>query len=152
MNDPHSPPACPLLPSPPLTPRPPGGHRDAPLPLRLFECSDVILLAPGKGSGAANRRRLVAVYCDRAASFEVIHGLLNRIMEVLHVPYAGVWCSAVWCAAVCGAVWGVLRACLQGGGGSGSGGGITLGAMPPAHAAQLQLHAPLEHTLSRLPP
>ena len=44
---------------------------------------------PPQGCGAANRRRLVAVHCDRAASFESIHGLLNRLMEVLSVPYTG---------------------------------------------------------------
>ncbi|PSC73331.1 putative phenylalanine-tRNA ligase beta subunit [Micractinium conductrix] len=66
-----------------------GANRDAPLPVRLFEVSDVILLSEAKGCGAANSRRLVAVHCDRAASFEVIHGLLNRVMEVLAVPYTG---------------------------------------------------------------
>ncbi|KAL4440220.1 hypothetical protein ABPG75_003221 [Micractinium tetrahymenae] len=66
-----------------------GANKDAPLPMRLFEVSDVILLTGDKGCGAANRRRLGAVHCDRAASFEVIHGLLNRVMEVLDVPYTG---------------------------------------------------------------
>lgn len=64
--------------------------------MRLFEVSDVILLTGDKGCGAANRRRLVAVHCDRAASFEVIHGLLNRVMEVLNVPYSGGWVCAWW--------------------------------------------------------
>ncbi|KAI7840445.1 hypothetical protein COHA_005871 [Chlorella ohadii] len=66
-----------------------GANRDAPLPVKLFEVSDVILLTGNKGCGAANRRRLVAVHCDRAASFETVHGLLNRLMEVLSVPYTG---------------------------------------------------------------
>lgn len=42
-------------------------------------------------TGARNQRRLVAVYCNKEAGFEVIHGLLNRVMEVLGVPLAGVW-------------------------------------------------------------
>ncbi|EFN52909.1 hypothetical protein CHLNCDRAFT_36718 [Chlorella variabilis] len=66
-----------------------GSNRDAPLPVKLFEVSDVILLTGSKGCGAANCRRLVAVLCDRAAGFEVIHGLLNRVMEVLGVPHSG---------------------------------------------------------------
>ncbi|KAI3431573.1 hypothetical protein D9Q98_004623 [Chlorella vulgaris] len=65
-----------------------AANKDIPLPVKLFEVSDVILLSSQKGCGAENRRRLVAVLCDRAASFEVIHGLLNRVMEVLQVPYA----------------------------------------------------------------
>ena len=63
--------------------------------MRLFEVSDVILLSEAKGCGAANSRRLVAVHCDRAASFEVIHGLLNRVMEVLAVPYTGARAACV---------------------------------------------------------
>lgn len=87
-------PCSPYTPSIPLPPtcllhRTAGANKDAPLPVRLFEVSDVILLTGDKGCGAANRRRLVAVHCDRAASFEVIHGLLNRVMEVLSVPYTG---------------------------------------------------------------
>jgi hypothetical protein len=70
---------------------PAGANRDAPLPVKLFEVSDVILLTGDKGCGAANSRRLVAVSCDRSASFEVIHGLLNRVMEVLLVPHTGGW-------------------------------------------------------------
>lgn len=29
---------------------------------------------------------MVAVYCNKEAGFEVIHGLLNRVMEVFGVP------------------------------------------------------------------
>jgi hypothetical protein len=39
--------------------------------------------------GATNQRRLVAVYCGKDSGFEVVHGLLNRIMEVLRVPLLG---------------------------------------------------------------
>jgi phenylalanyl-tRNA synthetase beta subunit len=70
---------------------PSGANKDAPLPIKLFEVSDVVLLSGAKGCGAANQRRLVAVLCDRAASFELIHGLLNRVMEVLQVPYTREW-------------------------------------------------------------
>lgn len=36
--------------------------------------------------GAKNERHLVAVCASSSAGFEVIHGFLNRIMEVLGVP------------------------------------------------------------------
>lgn len=94
--------SCPILTLPPshhAQPKPnAGANKDAPLPVKLFEVSDVILLTGGKGCGAANRRRLVAVHCDRAASFEIIHGLLNRVMEVLSVPYAGAAPIVLRCA------------------------------------------------------
>ena len=57
--------------------------------MRLFEASDVILLDDASESGARNERRLAAVICSKDSGFEIIHGLLNRIMEVLDVPVAG---------------------------------------------------------------
>lgn len=59
------------------------------LPIRLFEISDVVLLDSGKDVGARNERRMIAVNANRESGFEIIHGVLNRIMEVLGVPYAG---------------------------------------------------------------
>ncbi len=52
-------------------------------------CVGAVLRAQAKDVGARNERRLVAVYCNREANLEVIHGLLNRVMEVLGVPWAG---------------------------------------------------------------
>ena len=66
-----------------------GANKDAPLPVKLFEISDVILLDEDADVGAVNQRRLVAVFCDKVSNFEIIHGLLNRVMEVLRVPYVG---------------------------------------------------------------
>ncbi|KAK9822691.1 hypothetical protein WJX81_001468 [Elliptochloris bilobata] len=66
-----------------------GANKDAPLPVRLFEVSDVVLLAPGAEVGARNERRLAAAVCGPAATFEVIHGLLNRLMDALGVPLLG---------------------------------------------------------------
>ncbi len=42
--------------------------------------------------GATNQRRLVAVYCGKDSGFEVVHGLLNRVMDVLRVPLLGALC------------------------------------------------------------
>ncbi len=67
-----------------------GANKDTPLPVRLFEASDVILLDDSTESGARNERRLAAVICSKESGFEIIHGLLNRIMEVLDVPITGV--------------------------------------------------------------
>ena len=69
-----------------------AANKDAALPVKLFEVSDVVLLAPPDApidSGAVNQRRLVAVHCDRTSGFEVVHGLLNRVMEMLRVPHTG---------------------------------------------------------------
>lgn len=58
-----------------------------PLPLKLFELSDVVLLDPKNEVGARNERRLCAINCNRTAGFEVVHGLLDRVMQVLEVPW-----------------------------------------------------------------
>eukprot|EP00878_Enallax_costatus_P014727 GHUV01015410.1.p1 GENE.GHUV01015410.1~~GHUV01015410.1.p1 ORF type:complete len:429 (+),score=134.65 GHUV01015410.1:294-1580(+) len=66
-----------------------AANKREPLPLRLFELSDVVLLDSSREVGARNERRLVSVHCGKASEFEVIHGLLNRVMEVLNVPQEG---------------------------------------------------------------
>lgn len=73
-----------------------GGNKENPLPIKLFEISDVILLSDERDVGARNERRLVAVHCARESGFEIIHGLLNRVMDVLGVPYQGM-CPFVSC-------------------------------------------------------
>jgi phenylalanyl-tRNA synthetase beta chain len=64
-----------------------GANKDAPLPVKLFEVSDVILLDSSSDVGARNERRLIAVNCDRTSGFEVVHGLLNRVMAILGIPH-----------------------------------------------------------------
>eukprot|EP00299_Pterocystis_sp_00344_P008866 c3538_g1_i1.p1 GENE.c3538_g1_i1~~c3538_g1_i1.p1 ORF type:complete len:615 (+),score=146.24 c3538_g1_i1:46-1845(+) len=61
-------------------------NTDTKKPLKLFECSDVVLLDSSTDTGARNERRLVAVYQDtNTAGFQFIHGLLDRLMVVLNV-------------------------------------------------------------------
>eukprot|EP01026_Neomeris_dumetosa_P048037 TRINITY_DN4140_c0_g1_i4.p1 TRINITY_DN4140_c0_g1~~TRINITY_DN4140_c0_g1_i4.p1 ORF type:complete len:211 (-),score=28.42 TRINITY_DN4140_c0_g1_i4:193-825(-) len=63
-----------------------SANKDAPLPLKLFEISDVIVLQENMEVGSQNRRHLSAAYCGKDSGFEHIHGLLNRVMDVLGVP------------------------------------------------------------------
>ena len=37
--------------------------------------------------GTRNHRRLCALYYSRTPGFEVIHGLLDRVMQLLQVPF-----------------------------------------------------------------
>ena len=55
------------------------------LPLKLFELSDVVLLDTAKDVGARNERRLAAIFYGKSSGFEVIHGLLDRVMQLLEV-------------------------------------------------------------------
>lgn len=54
--------------------------------VKLFEISDVMLLDPASDVGARNERRLAALYTGVTAGFEIIHGLLDRVMLLLEVP------------------------------------------------------------------
>lgn len=58
-------------------------NRNAPVPLRLFELGDVVHVDADTETGAANRRRLLAVYAGVAAGFEVVAGLLDAVMDAM---------------------------------------------------------------------
>jgi len=57
------------------------------LPIQLFEVSDVILKDSTRETGTRNERRLCAVYYNKTPSLETVHGLLDRVMTLLKVPY-----------------------------------------------------------------
>uniref|UniRef100_A0A8I6ASF2 Phenylalanine--tRNA ligase beta subunit n=1 Tax=Rattus norvegicus TaxID=10116 RepID=A0A8I6ASF2_RAT len=63
-----------------------AANRKMPLPLKLFEISDIVVQDPSKDVGAKNYRHLCAVYYNKNPGFEIIHGLLDRIMQLLDVP------------------------------------------------------------------
>lgn len=57
------------------------------LPLQVFEASDVAFKDPTETQRMArNERHLGAVYCNKSAGFEVVHGLLDKLMLTLAVP------------------------------------------------------------------
>jgi phenylalanyl-tRNA synthetase beta chain len=62
-------------------------NRALPLPLKVFEVSDIAVQDRSLERQARNYRRLCGVYMDKKAGFEVVHGLLDRIMQVLGVPF-----------------------------------------------------------------
>lgn len=62
-------------------------NRKMPLPLKLFEISDIVVADENAEVGARNERRLCAVNCNKSAGFEVVHGLLDRVMQLLEVPW-----------------------------------------------------------------
>ncbi|CAH0723889.1 unnamed protein product, partial [Brenthis ino] len=64
-----------------------ASNKKMPLPLKLFEISDVVLKDETAETGARNVRRLCAAYCGRAAGFQHVHGLLDRVMAMLRQPW-----------------------------------------------------------------
>lgn len=59
---------------------------DYPRPIKIFEVGDVLLLDETKDVGARNSRRLAALYCSGNSGFEVIIGLVERIMDLVRKP------------------------------------------------------------------
>lgn len=64
--------------------------------IRLFEVSDVVLRDPRtpdqKDIGCRNERHVAALHAGLASSFETIHGLVDRLMQVLSVVPAKDYC------------------------------------------------------------
>lgn len=67
-----------------------NSNNKMPLPMKLFEISDVVFADTSRDVGARNERHLAAIYYGKQNSgFEIVHGLLDRIMQVLESPYIG---------------------------------------------------------------
>lgn len=56
--------------------------------MKLFEVADVVIADDDTEVGAKNERRICAINCNKTAGFEVVHGLLDRVMQLLEVPWS----------------------------------------------------------------
>jgi len=63
-----------------------ANNKDLPLPLKLFEIQDVVFIDSASDTKCRNERHLAAIRYSKTGGFEIIHGLLDRVMEVLAVP------------------------------------------------------------------
>ncbi|KAI4335848.1 hypothetical protein L6164_014453 [Bauhinia variegata] len=62
-------------------------NKDHAKPIKIFEVGDIALLDDTKDVGARNCRQLGALYCGANAGFEIIHGLVDRIMEKTGISF-----------------------------------------------------------------
>lgn len=67
-----------------------GHNKDHPKPIKIFEVGDIAILDDSKDVGARNCRQLAALYCGPNSGFEIIHSLVDRIMEVVGTPFVPV--------------------------------------------------------------
>ena len=63
-----------------------ASNKKMPLPIKVFQIADVVLQDSTTDVGARNERRLSAVICDLTSGFEVIHSLLDRVMQMVGIP------------------------------------------------------------------
>jgi phenylalanyl-tRNA synthetase beta chain len=61
-------------------------NRSHPLPISIFEVGDVVLKDSTKERQSRNERRAAALWCNKTAGFEIVHGVLDRAMKMLEVP------------------------------------------------------------------
>jgi len=62
-------------------------NRQHALPLRVFEASDVGFKDLSRERKTRNERHFAAAWCGRSSGFEVVHGLLDRILLMLGIPF-----------------------------------------------------------------
>jgi len=60
-----------------------ASNKHLPMPIKIFECADVVLQDPTMEVGAKNIRRLCAINAGQTAEFSKLHGLLDQIMYQL---------------------------------------------------------------------
>ncbi|KAJ6539475.1 hypothetical protein B0H19DRAFT_961594 [Mycena capillaripes] len=61
-------------------------NRSHALPIKVFETSDVVVKDSSRERKTRNIRHAAAVWCNKTAGFEVVHGMLDRAMKMLDVP------------------------------------------------------------------
>ena len=57
------------------------------MPIKAFETSDIAVKDVSVERQSRNIRHAAAIWCNRTAGFEVVHGLLDRTMQILEIPY-----------------------------------------------------------------
>lgn len=64
-----------------------AANRKYPKPLMVFEISDIVVKDPSIDVGTRNQRNLCLMYMGiNSSGFEIVHGMLDRIMAMLKVP------------------------------------------------------------------
>ena len=59
-------------------------NRKMPLPLKLFEVSDIVLKSEEEDTGSKNFRNVCVLFCGKTSGFEVVHGVLDRLMLAMN--------------------------------------------------------------------
>jgi len=63
-------------------------NRKHSLPIKVFETSDVVFKDGSAERKSRNERHFAAAFCGKSSGFEVVHGLLDRLMAMLSTGVA----------------------------------------------------------------
>ncbi|KAJ3989672.1 phenylalanyl-tRNA synthetase subunit beta [Lentinula detonsa] len=61
-------------------------NRSHSLPLKIFESGDVVFKDLKRERQSRNERHAAAVWCNKTAGFEIVHGVFDRAMKMLEIP------------------------------------------------------------------
>ncbi|ESK96117.1 phenylalanyl-trna beta subunit [Moniliophthora roreri MCA 2997] len=61
-------------------------NRSHALPIKIFETGDVVFKDLKRERQTRNERHAGAVWCNKTAGFEIVHGVLDRAMKMLEIP------------------------------------------------------------------
>lgn len=62
-------------------------NRKHSLPIKVFECGDIVLKNPNVERRAVNQRNWCAVFAGKTSGFEYVQGLLGKIMQTMRTPW-----------------------------------------------------------------
>lgn len=62
-------------------------NRKHSLPIKVFECGDIVLKDASLERGAFNQRNWSAIYAGKTSGFEFVQGLLGKIMQTVRAPW-----------------------------------------------------------------
>lgn len=62
-------------------------NRKHSLPIRVFECGDIVKKDSSLERGAFNQRNWAAIYAGKTSGFEYVQGLLGKLMQTLRTPW-----------------------------------------------------------------
>lgn len=62
-----------------------SSNKHLPLPIKLFECSDIVLRDESCERRARNQRNLCMVVADTTSRLEIVRGMVDRIFQILNV-------------------------------------------------------------------
>lgn len=62
-------------------------NRKHSLPIKVFECGDIVLKDDKLERGAFNQRNWSAIYAGKTSGFEMVQGLLGKIMQTMRTPW-----------------------------------------------------------------
>lgn len=62
-------------------------NRKHSLPIKVFECGDIVLKNPKLERGAFNQRNWSAIYAGKTSGFEFVQGLLGKMMQTMRTKW-----------------------------------------------------------------